>query len=426
MAKARHSVSSRLRAPRRLLPYRRMRFGRLGAVFALVVFTMAISASPTAASYQQCQITTKKPDLRSVIFSLVPFPPSGQSSQQSYQSLQEAQDAATAGATLWVQGTCTGSTVINKNLTIIGVPRFGPSSSVLFGRQFGETSNDGAATLDAQHLGRVLLIRHGVSVTVENLAITGGQSSNGGGVINRGNLTLVDANVRENSASNEGGGIYNDGRLILDGHSSISGNSSNQGGGIYNRNRRTVTLNGGSSISGNSSHQGGGIYDESLSTVTLNDYSGIFHNKVDGAGGGIFSKEHNQSQVTLNSYSRISGNSAANIGGGVRTGGRLILNDNSAISGNHADKGAGIFTVPGSRINLAGDSTVSWNVATTKGGGIFMNGGTVNLHDNSVIARNLVTSGTGGGIYRHSGTLNGAVTGPGGNVYFNRPDNIAP
>jgi hypothetical protein len=71
-----------------------------------------------------------------------------QETQASYTSLQAAEVAASPGDTLSAIGTCTGTTVITKNLTITG-----------------------GATLDGGHAGSVLTIEPGVTLTISSLTI---------------------------------------------------------------------------------------------------------------------------------------------------------------------------------------------------------------------------------------------------------------
>jgi hypothetical protein len=160
-----------------------------------------------------------------------------------YTSLQAAVTAAAPGDTLFVKGTCTGTTEIGKNLTIGGHSASGTKTS----------------TLDGGGQGTVLAIDSGVTVTLNTLIITGGKTgrfSSGGGIANDGTLTLNSTTVTDNTTLREGGGIDNvGGAVTMNGSSAVTANSASLGGGIFNfslSNRPgTVTMNDGASITGN-------------------------------------------------------------------------------------------------------------------------------------------------------------------------------
>ena len=80
-----------------------------------------------------------------------------------------------------------------------------------------------------------------VTAIIQNLAITGGYGSNGGGIGNAGTLTINNCNINGNLASGSGGGINNSATITV-ASSTISGNiadssaggSGGAGGGIFN------------------------------------------------------------------------------------------------------------------------------------------------------------------------------------------------
>jgi len=142
----------------------------------------------------------------------------------SYTDLADAAAAATAGDTLHVAGTCTGTTEIGKDVTLTG------------------TSTDDTLDGDGQP-GSVLTIDSGVAVTINALTITGGTGGTSG------------------EGAGLGGGIFNQGTLTLN-NVRISGNTAGQGGGIYNFQvpgaspGATVTLAGSTTITGNTATGG--------------------------------------------------------------------------------------------------------------------------------------------------------------------------
>jgi hypothetical protein len=227
-----------------------------------------------------------------------------------------------------------------------------------------------APTLDGNHAGTVLTVTGG-TVTITSLTITNGAAAGlggsfGGGIDNNGGTVILrHSHVTGNTADGSGGGIDNNGGTVILRHSRVTGNTAGGfGGGIYNTNASdSVTLTD-SSVTGNTAGDGGGIFN--FGSVTLTD-SSVRRNTAQ-SGGGIF----NNGSVTLK-YSSVTGNTATGFGGGGITNNGSVTLKYSSVTG---------------------------NTTTGDGGGI--------LND--------VSAG---------GTLTGAVAGKGGNVYGNKPDNIA-
>jgi hypothetical protein len=144
------------------------------------------------------------------------------SSNLSYATLQAAVNAAAAGGTLFVTGTCTGTTEIGKSLTVTGQNNGGTNTATL-----NSGGQEPALTIDA-----------GIAVTLNTMVITNG----GNGQV--------------------GGGINDPGGTVILNGSTVTGNTGSSlgiGAGIVNatvfpsgdvRSGGTVTLNN-SSITGN-------------------------------------------------------------------------------------------------------------------------------------------------------------------------------
>jgi hypothetical protein len=115
---------------------------------------------------------------------------------------------------------------------------------------------------------RVINIAAGADVTIEHLTIANGfvKDGNGAGILNGGNLQVLDSLVSGNSARGfrSGGGITNLGNLTIQ-HSRVTGNTAErQGGGIWNLGKATIQD---SQIDNNSVPFGGG-------GGLMNSYSG--------------------------------------------------------------------------------------------------------------------------------------------------------
>jgi hypothetical protein len=207
----------------------------------------------------------------------------------------------------------------------------------------------GTATIDARHNGRAFDVGAAGEVLFQGLTITGGgpgfELGEGGGVLNRGTLTMTQCTVSGNSAF-FGGGVSNRGTLTIK-DSTVSGNSaSEEGNGIENTGVLTIT---GSMIVGNtaldSSCTGGGVNSSGTLAITDSTVSG----NTAGLGGGVVSSE----TLTIN-HSTVSDNTAAT-GGGIFSSHKVTIT-NSTFSHNTADAAidnyGGTLTITGCDITL--------------------------------------------------------------------------
>ena len=91
---------------------------------------------------------------------------------------------------------------------------------------------------------RVFEIASGITAEITGLTITGGSQTFGGGLVNRGILTLNSVVVSDNTATaSDGGGIRNNGTLTLTDSTVSDNTASGSGGGIHSAG--TLTLTGG-------------------------------------------------------------------------------------------------------------------------------------------------------------------------------------
>jgi hypothetical protein len=178
-----------------------------------------------------------------------------------------------------------------------------------------------AITVSGNNASRVFEDAIGNTISISGLTISSGASDLGGGILNRGGLTLTNVVLSGNSAST-GGGIYNNVGTLKITNSTLSGNFSNTaggGGGIYNSDTLIITNSTLSNNSANGSGDGGGIYDVGTLTITNSTLS---NNSASGTGGGIF----NGLAMANISFTTLSGNSASS-GGGIfnNTGGTVNI-----------------------------------------------------------------------------------------------------
>jgi predicted outer membrane repeat protein len=176
-----------------------------------------------------------------------------------WEHISYAISQASAGDTLMLSGTFylgqdSGTTEngieITKDLTFIGE---GAKNTFV-----KAALNPGTAST------RVFQVNIGITAEIRSLSVQNGVGINGGGIFNRGSLTLEYVNVSSNECTASGGGINSTGPLTVR-NSCISGNTSVlQGGGILASYRASAAFEiENSTVSGNSASDnngaGGGI-----------------------------------------------------------------------------------------------------------------------------------------------------------------------
>jgi hypothetical protein len=264
-----------------------------------------------------------------------------------------------------------GELAIDKNLTIQGSPI-------------------GQPAISANHRSRVFDVALGVQVTLSGLVIENGSAGDGGGILNRGTLTISNCTISNNSvfsggsASGEGAGIFNQGTLTIGGCTISNNGAVNFGGGILNQGTLTIS---GSTISKNGALDGGGILNQGNVTVsgsTISNNAASF-----GSGGGI---DAARGTATLTNCTVVFN---TDFGFGNSTG------------------GGGLYVDSSSRATLT-NCTLSRNlVGSARGGGIDVNsGGILNL-TNTLVAGNTVANPAGPDIYGALATADHNLVGDG-------------
>ncbi len=234
---------------------------------------------------------------------------------------------------------------------------------------FGNEKSTINAERDSSQTGRVMYIGENANVTLQNLILTGGYTSekNGGGIVCEGNLTLDNCEVSKNSAMNGGGVYIESGDFTITG-GKISENTSieGEGGGVYVKDG-TFTIENDTLISKNTScGNGGGVFAEG-GIITINGGSiseNIFSNDGYG-GGGIYLTGTAQLTMTggkiSNNYPKEYNLSNNTFGGGVYVSGGTFSMAGGEISNNYGFYGGGVAT-EGSFFMSGG--TISGNIVT--------------------------------------------------------------
>jgi len=250
-------------------------------------------------------------------------------------------------------------------------------------------AGSGVTVIDGLGLDNVLEVYPGATATVRDVTITHGTHVLliVGGILNRGTLTLVGCDVRQNhagTATQVGGGIRNQGVLTLE-DTTVAENAASSGGGIFNEG--TLTMHS-SVVTGNSTgFSGAGLQNQGAGvTATVVD-STVIGNSAGAEGAGI--RNVNGATLTL-LRSTVSGNSAGQLTGGILNDvGSTATLTNSTISGNSAPGRVGIYN-EGTITLLNGTVTDNHGVgsAGNESGGISNFNQGVFYLQNSIVAGN--------------------------------------
>ncbi len=255
-----------------------------------------------------------------------------------------------------------GRIIIAKNLTISG---------------------PGAANLKISggNSSGVFEISSGFTVVISGVEIRGGWDATGagGGILNRGTLTLTDSAVT-NCLALFGGGLYNEGTMTLI-NDTIGGNNTDPantkpatagyGGGIYSKGGPLSLTN--TIITGNNAYVGGGINTFAGGTLAITD-------------------------------STIQWNHAALNGGGINTeagAGQMTISGSTIIFNSSDSNGGGLYLSTTSSMT---NDTILGNFATLNGGAIYNYSGSATL-TNATVNQNQNNAPQSGAVFRESGAV---------------------
>ncbi len=222
--------------------------------------------------------------------------------------------------------------------------------------------------VDAKGIDRGAHIIANGSLAVSDLSIIGGitsdASTNGGGVLNEGLLTIIDSAIRGNRSAGNGGGIANAfGATLNLNRTVVENNSAVDGGGIYSEGTLDVSTS--SLLSNTAADEGGGLYDSGTSRFSS---STIAKNRSK-TGGGLYGQDGNVTFINSTISSNIASQS---IGAGTIKDGKLTF-DSSTIYGNAAGNIGGLAASFASQLTIR-NSIVAGNIALgfiTDGVGFF-------------------------------------------------------
>jgi uncharacterized repeat protein (TIGR01451 family) len=290
-----------------------------------------------------------------------------------YDTVQDAVDLASPGDLIKVAGTCIGvndhagqpqQVYLDRDITIRG----GYTTT-----NWTTPDIDGhPTTLDALGLGRVVKITPEISVTLEGLRITGGDTAPvvaiggdtwadgwGGGISSISATLTLQGNQIEDNRAFAAGALYVWNTDVTLGDNTITNNAANFCGGIYIGGGRAVLV--GNTLTGNTASEWGAGGGYLISTIAILEDNVIAWNNAGLRGGLIL---YGDSDITMTN-NVVADNHAGSVGGGVLIGsspGSLINMAHNTIARNTAGDGSGIYLYPGSTVALTNTILVSHTV----------------------------------------------------------------
>lgn len=292
-----------------------------------------------------------------------------------------------------------------------------------------ELTLDGATpapVIDGNAMSRVLELSGMVSLTLQNVVLTNGSDVDGGGVtmLGGGQLTLINSEIRGNSASGNGGGVYmgNGGTVRLMSGSINQNSAGISGGGIYNMNglvRQT-----GGAIENNTALAGGGVFVNLENAVyTLSDGLAQFNTatSAEAGGGAVYVAA---GTVVVDGGEMVQNSGAR--GGGIQSANGQVVVNGGIIEENTALYGGGIYlTFPEAFLTQNGGQ-ISQNESTSiefGGGGVYAFQGSMAMTGGEINGNTAVADGAGinmrfGGLTVTGGTVHDNVAGRYGGGIF--------
>ena len=249
-------------------------------------------------------------------------------------------------------------------------------------------TGEGNAIIDADNNGRVLYVGSEGDVTLANLTLINGFTTEESGALlgNSGKLTIINCTLASSTSGLNGGAIYNVGKLTVI-NTTIANNTAKLGGAIYADKY---------------------LGDESVVIINSTFYNNLATGNNNKAGGAIYAQAFT-GEFTIKDTTFDSNKAGTGFAGGAIYGLQLgnVKIDGSSFIGNTADPaegyGGGAITFIGANFNSQGTLTITNtlfedNYAPINGAAIFVKSSTLNIA-NSVLLNNMDENGYA--IYRY-------------------------
>ncbi|MGA2677440.1 MAG: right-handed parallel beta-helix repeat-containing protein [Methanobacterium sp.] len=255
--------------------------------------------------------------------------------------------------------------------------------------------NNGMATINGAN-NKIFIIDSGVTVTIQNLILENGKTTDGGAIYNKGYLTVKNCTFKDNTATSDGGVIYNTGTYIIN-NSTFADNTVTgtygDGGVIYSASG-TGTINDCKFTYNTATNDGGTIY---IAGGTLNVNGSTFTKNTATIVGGALDN-HGYSTEKDCAFTDNTVKSTTGDGGAIGNYGTLTVTISNTFTGNTATYGGAIYSSNNCTIN---NSSFKNNSAYSSGA--IANCGKLNVNG-STFTGNTATIG-GGAINNYQGIL---------------------
>lgn len=235
------------------------------------------------------------------------------------------------------------------------------------------------------------------ALTITNSTFNSNLAEGVGGAvfIVMGTVTISNSTFRGNSSDGDGGAIGVDhyGTVIIT-NNTFSNNSSKAYGGAIGSNGTVTLVN--STFRGNSSDASGGAI-ACYKMITLAD-SIFSNNSAAKWGGAIVCRNDTLLKISRSTFKN---NSAGHGSGAIGSTGTIIINDSAFVNNSAGYEGGALDNGGALTIN---NSTISGNSAEQRGGGVYVDKDSKTSLTHVTLVNN--SAKHGGGIYKHSGTIN--------------------
>ncbi len=188
----------------------------------------------------------------------------------------------------------------------------------------------GGFTLTGDGTSTVLQISPDVTAVIENMTVTGGAGTKGGGIQNQGDLTVRQSTITGNEAAS-GAGIHSEpfeglkASLVVEESTIAENSAANLGGGLLvtsNSGKSTADIVDSTIRDNRATDLGGGLLSSGQSGETeVTIVRTTIADNESGLGGGIFNNGNGGMATLTISDSTLSGNSAVGSGGGLTNNG---------------------------------------------------------------------------------------------------------
>ena len=345
---------------------------------------------------------------------------------------------------------CVDGTLTATDTTYIGMADF---SALAKNLTLTIKTLSGTATLDANQNSRVIYAKPAsgiLNLTLENIAIMGGNASNGsgGGIYfysAGGTLKISDGTtISGNEARLYGGGVYVDGTasmFTMNGGTISDCTATDQGGGVYIKSGGTFEMLGTAKITGCTTTStyngkgGGGVYVEN-GTFTMNGGT-ISECTAEKQGCGVYISSTGKFEMSgtakITGCKTTSTSSSTAGGGGIYNLGALTMTGGTISDCISATDGGGVYVTGSASTFTMNGGTISGNTATANGGGVYVEEGTFTMSGGTISDCTATLKGGGvfinsSGTFKMSGTakITGCKTtstsgsgGNGGGAYVN-------